>query len=53
MKYYSTWQEALAEFIEQYGHNYKDAYTLTAEFEQLLFKNVKGAYYVEKPWGDI
>lgn len=44
MKYYTNWQDALQEFILQYGHNYSDAYNLVMEFEQLLQQNIKGTY---------
>jgi len=33
-------------FIIMHGHNYKDAYNLTVEFENKLKQNVKGAYYM-------
>jgi hypothetical protein len=46
MKAYTTWQEALVRFIELYGHNYKDSYNLTAEFEQHLTKNRLGVYFL-------
>lgn len=46
MKYYSTWQEALLDFIERYGHNYQDSYNLTAEFEQKVKQNAKGVWYM-------
>lgn len=46
MKYYATWQEAFLDFIERFGHNYKDSYTLAAEFENNLNKNAKGTYYI-------
>ncbi len=48
MKYYSSWQEALVEFIDQYGHNYEDGYNLVAEFEQELQQNANGAYFMYK-----
>ncbi len=46
MKYYSSWQEALMDFIKDYGHNYKDAYNLMVEFESQLKQNVKGTYFI-------
>lgn len=46
MKYYKTWQEAFIDFIERFGHNYEESYTLTAEFEEKLNKNNKGVYYI-------
>lgn len=46
MTYYKTWQDALIDFIYNYGHNYKDAYNLMAEFEQNLCQNLKGAYFM-------
>lgn len=48
MKYYSNWQDALLDFVTQYGHNYEDAYNLIAEFELHLKQNIKGVYYMEK-----
>ena len=48
MTYYSTWQEALAEFITKYGHNYKDAYNLATEFEMHIKQNIKGSWYMLK-----
>lgn len=47
MKYYSSWQDALIDFVADYGHNYKDAYNLMVEFEQQLFQNIKGAYFMK------
>ncbi len=47
MTYYSRWQDALMDFIEYYGHNYKDGYNLIVEFEQHLKRNVKGVYFME------
>lgn len=46
MKYYSEWQDALCDFIEHYGHNYKDAYNLMMEFEQVLRRNTNGTYFM-------
>lgn len=46
MKYYSTWQEALLDFTEKYGHNYLDPYSLIVEFESHLRKNTKGVYFM-------
>lgn len=46
MKYYSTWQQALSEFIQRYGHNYEDGYNLVVEFENKLQKNVHGVYFI-------
>lgn len=46
MKYYSTWQEALADFLAKYGHNYKDVYNLMVEFEAQLKRNIKGTYFI-------
>ena len=51
MKYYSSWQEALRDFVEHYGHNYKEVdevYALMVEFELELQRNVKGAYYMQE-----
>ncbi len=48
MKYYSKWQDALQDFISEFGHNYKDAYNLMMEFEQMLHQNIKGTYFMEK-----
>lgn len=48
MKYYKSWQEALVEFINIYGHNYKDGYNLLMEFEASLNQNVRGAYFITK-----
>lgn len=47
MKHYSEWQKAFIEFITLYGHNYKDSYNLAAEFEQHLFQNRIGTYYLD------
>lgn len=49
MKYYRTWQEAFKDFIEYYGHNFKDSYNLAAEFEQQVGKNVKGVWFLYIP----
>lgn len=46
MKYYSKWQDALVDFIAQYGHNYEDAYNLIIEFELQLKRNIKGTYFM-------
>lgn len=46
IKYYSSWQEALLEFISKYGQNYKDPYNLVTEFELQLKKNIKGTYFI-------
>lgn len=46
MKYYSTWQEALLDFVELFGHNYEDSYNLMAEFEEKLNQNIKGVYFM-------
>lgn len=46
MKYYSTWQEALLDFIKEYGHNYLDPYNLVVEFEEQLKRNTKGVYFM-------
>lgn len=48
MTYYSNWQEALMDFMKQYGHNYKDAYNMVVEFEQQLQRNFRGTYFMEK-----
>lgn len=48
MTYYSEWQLALIDFITLYGHNYKDAYNLTVEFELHLKRNKHGAYFIRK-----
>ena len=46
MKYYSTWQEALTDFINLYGHNYDTPYILLMEFEEQLNQNKKGTYFI-------
>ena len=46
MKYFKTWQEAMAWFLAEYGHNYSDSYTLAAEFEYKLQQNKNGAYFI-------
>lgn len=46
MKYYKTWQAALVDFIELFGHNFEDSYNLTAEFELMLKRNIKGVWYM-------
>lgn len=49
MKYYKTWQEALQSFITNHGQEYKEVdevYALTLEFEQQLFQNINGAYFM-------
>lgn len=46
MRYYSSWQEALVEFVALFGHNYQDGYNLVAEFEQKLNRNSKGTYFI-------
>lgn len=46
MKYYTSWQEALQEFIATYGHNFEDPYNLIVEFELDLKQNVNGAYFI-------
>lgn len=46
MKYYKTWQEALLDFVERFGHNYEDSYNLMAEFEEKLNQNIKGVYFM-------
>ena len=46
MKYYSKWQDALIDFIQQYGENYKNSYNLIEEFEQELCRNVNGVYFI-------
>lgn len=48
MKPFKTWQDALIEFINLYGHNYKDSYNLTAEFEQMLTQNRIGTYFLKE-----
>lgn len=48
MKYYKTWQEALTDFITKYGQNYEQVYSLMAEFELILRRNIKGAYYLRE-----
>ncbi len=50
MKYYSSWQEALIDYIELRGHEYESAgelYCLMEEFERQLFRNIKGTYYMK------
>lgn len=49
MKYYKTWQEAFIDFINHFGHNYKDSYNLAAEFEEKLGQNIKGVYFMYIP----
>jgi hypothetical protein len=46
IRYYRSWQVALADFIVQFGHLYEDAYNLAAEFESRLKQNVKGSYFM-------
>jgi len=46
INYYSTWQEALMQFLEQHGHEYSDSYVLLSEFESLLMRNIKGTYFM-------
>lgn len=46
MKYYKTWQEALSDFIDRFGHNYADSYNLVAEFEEKLGRNIKGVWFM-------
>ena len=46
MNTYSTWQEVFIQFIEQFGHNYKDSYNLAVEFEAHLRQNRLGRYYL-------
>ncbi len=49
MNYYSSWQEALMDFIRQNGKEYKDVselYALMVEFELKLKINARGAYYI-------
>lgn len=51
MTYYSSWQDALVDFVNAYGQNYKEVgevYALMAEFEQQLFQNIKGSFYILK-----
>ncbi len=47
MKYYSTWQEALMEYIKQRGDNYEVPWNLIEEFELVLQQNRKGVYFLE------
>lgn len=51
MKYYSSWQEALMDYVRRYGHNYEDAYNLMADFELNLSQNIKGAHFIE--WNNL
>lgn len=46
MKYYSTWQEALIDFIKANGAEYDDSYNLMADFEQELNQNLRGTYFL-------
>lgn len=48
MKYYSSWQVALADFILRWGHEYEDSFSLISEFEQMLNVNSKGAFFLLK-----
>lgn len=47
MKPFSSWQEALIEFINVYGHNYQNGYNLIEEFEHMLMQNRVGTYFIE------
>jgi hypothetical protein len=49
MRYYKTWQEAFIDFINEFGHNYKDSYNLAAEFEEKLGRNSRGVYFMYIP----
>ena len=46
VRYYRTWQEALSDFVERFGHNYADSYNLAVEFEQHIKKNSKGVWFL-------
>lgn len=47
MTYYSTWQEAMLDFIRLYGQDYEDSYNLAVEFEQHLKRNRMGAWFIK------
>jgi hypothetical protein len=46
MRYYSTWQEALQDFIERFGSGFDTSFELIQEFEQKLGRNVRGAWFM-------
>ena len=46
MKYYTSWQAALMDYIEAYGDQYEDSYIMLADFEAHLNQNANGAYFV-------
>ena len=46
MKYYKSWQAALTDWIELYGHEFGDPYNLIVEFELHLKQNIRGTYYL-------
>jgi hypothetical protein len=46
MKYYSTWQEALIDFIKIRGDNYQVSWSLAEEFEIELQRNRNGTYFM-------
>lgn len=45
---FKSWQDALIAFIRVRGHDYQDAYNLTAEFEEYLIRNRVGTYFLLK-----
>jgi len=49
MKYYSTWQEALIDFIKHYGQEYEDGYNLLMEFEERVKQNTVGTWFIYFP----
>jgi hypothetical protein len=46
MKYFKTWQDALRYFLDKEGILYDDGFDLVSEFEQKLYKNSKGVYFM-------
>ena len=46
VKYYKSWQSALTDWIELYGHEFGDPYNLIVEFELHLKQNIRGTYYL-------
>lgn len=53
MVYYSTWQAALLDFTNRYGHNFETPYGLLMEFEEHLNQNRKGTYFIYYPMETI
>lgn len=46
MRYYSSWQAAFMDFIELFGREFPNSYTLAEEFELHLQQNINGAYFM-------